>query len=225
MNFKPANEVLKENNITVNLKKMSGDIISVTYDSNRYTLEELIKRDFIENSYRFSLFKNKECYNSDIDDELKEGDILDIFIFPKSFEVSIIYLEESLMFKTPNDITGVQDDITGVQDDITGVQDDIQAWSRGEFYEKYVISIEEKIENADHIVHTFYVRNEKYIPSSSVTVINEGKYDDEDHIIINGEKPIFHSINDIVNFLLRDLYNESICKDINDKILLVWNDT
>ena len=218
MNFKPANEVLKENNITVNLKKMSGDIISVTYDSNRYTLEELIKRDFIENSYRFSLFKNKECYNSDIDDELKEGDILDIFIFPKSFEVSIIYLEESLMFKTPNDITGVQDDITGVQDDI-------QSWSRGEFYEKYVISIEEKIENADHIVHTFYVRNEKYIPSSSVTVINEGKYDDEDHIIINGEKPIFQSINDIVNFLLRDLYNESICKDINDKILLVWNDT
>lgn len=206
--FKSAKEVLSINNITVNLKQMSGDIISITYDTNKETIEEVINRDIMEEEYRgyiFFLIRENEYFNSE-DSELNDGDILDIFITPKSFEVSIIFLEESLRYNTPMDVS---------------------AWFRGEFYNKYIITIKEKVDDLGEYKrnvipschkyeYIFYFRNDKYIPSSSVIVINEGKYDDEDHIMIIEENPVFSNIKDMIGFLLRDLYEINICNDIKD---------
>lgn len=206
--FKPAKEVLAlSNNITVNLKQMSGDIISLTYDSNKEPIEEVIKRDIINKGYRgyrFSLIKDGKYYSSEEEDiELNDGDMLDIFISPKNYKVLIIFLEKSLLYNSPNDMS---------------------AWIRDDFYDKYLITITEKYDKYEYI---FYFKNDRYIPSyipsSSICVINEGKYDDEDHIMIIEDKPVFSNLNDMFDFILRDLFDEDLCGDIKDKIISSWN--
>lgn len=195
-------------NITINLKKMSGDMISITYDfynennENNETLEGIINRDIMTNykGYYFSIFKEgEELENSK---NLKNGDILDFFIFPKKIEVCLFFIEESLMYKDEKDST---------------------AFDRGEFYKKFDISvIEEYIKKKifiDMYEYTFYTRKGVYIPSESIKVINEDSYDDEEHIIVIEEKPIFFDIKSLICFIFKSKFEDNILQYITDYLL------
>lgn len=198
-------------NITVYLKKMSGDILTIIYDSSKEKIEDIIKRDIMAIKYKgyyFNLFKDGEYYNSETIN-LKDGDVLDFFIGEKNFKVNMFFIEEALMYKSKNDN---------------------QAWIRSEFYKKIEISIlEEYKKNYEKFSFKvydfpFYVKGlNTYIPSSSIEVINKDLYDDEEHIILLEDKYIFSDINSLMSFILRDMFEDKILEDINNEIKSVWD--
>jgi len=195
---------------TLYLKLMSGDIIPFDYFNYvyAYSYENCSISKSIEKFFKtkydigkgYNIFITKDGENISESTELKNEDILDVILIPKDFNVIIILLDNSLMYKHVNDL---------------------EAWKRGEFYKKYKITLKDKDKKVEEYI--FYNRKNLYIPFSSIQLINAGRYDDEDHIILIDKNPVFYSMKDMIYFFMKNNYEESMCNDVYEKIAWSWN--
>jgi hypothetical protein len=109
---------------------------------------------------------------------------------------------------------------------------DENTWEEGEFYEKIMIEILGNHIAFDH--HMFFYTNvadvdavdKVYIPSSSVRVIRESGYEDEDEddfedrILLTGET--FGSIEDLIENLVPRRFSDEIRTQLKEQILKIW---
>jgi hypothetical protein len=217
MDFKPASEVINSSPISLYIKKMTGEIVEIKYDDEE-SLERLIERELLNgdeyNGYMFNLFREEENNDNDeikkIDeDELKDGDNLCIVLYPKTFDINFIFIEDSLLYKS----------------------EEFEETQR-EICHKFIISIRQnnnKLYSQDHLEFCFYYKRDYrenreniYIPAySAKLLINEyNTYIEEDRICIKGE--IFTSFKDMIKDFLSNTYTEYICDTIIEESVKLW---
>lgn len=201
---------------------MTGDIFPLSFeidDHNNNNIIDDFQKKVIETydckGYLFKFFKDDtEISYSDLKNlkNIKNGDLISMILYPPTFicDISINDIN-SIMFESECDMT---------------------AWIRGDFYDKYIINIHNMHKDSLKDIHdfgiSFYYKNNNtiFIPKDSVIIINEGKWDDEDHIVLIRDKPIFSNLKDMLIYCFQSediSLNKYLCETIIDNIVEKWN--
>ena len=120
-----------------------------------------------------------------------------------SFKMSlrIVYLGQALVFQGENDRN---------------------AWVRGEFIDKFMIEMDDEVK-------FFYRTPDHFLPSSSVKVLNEGRYDDEDHVVHLEGGEVFQDFDRLVERLVPEQHSQEIkelwaSNVVEEAVILLVND-
>lgn len=191
--------------ITVNIKMMSGDIIPITYDNKTENISDLIEQyiPYDNKNYIFKLFDSENKEEND-------SKCLDIFFYPKTFNISILFLENSIFWfssETNNRKKNVNS----------------SSWIDYIFYKKYLVRISN---NNNYVMECpFYhrinnsIEKETFIPFSSVKIMSY--LNQVDNAVIDDKKPIYNSLIDMIDQMLSKDFSgitrEDLLRDISNK--------
>jgi hypothetical protein len=78
-------------------------------------------------------------------------------------------------------------------------ENDLNAWQRGEFIDKFMIEMGEER-------RIFYQTPDFFLPLSSVKVLNEGRYDDEDHVVHLEGGDVFDDFDSLAESVVPERY-------------------
>jgi hypothetical protein len=191
-----------DDKITLHIKKMCGEMFSISYDKNKDSIKDLLESElnYNVNGYIFNIFKNNDSrYIEEIEDQgdLNDGDEICIIIYPKTFSTTIIYIDEIFVGDSISIIGDLNDNA-----------------------EKYLLSIKQTNSLTNEIDwHEFYFYYDRirktYIEYHNIDDYIDSCFDD---------KYYFNSFEDMVkNFLDDTYYDQSICDTILEDTIRCWN--